>query len=68
MCQVCIGARRLDKLCEVQQSASDKYQESPGTIICTTCDVTKREDVKNLVKAAEEKLGDVDVIINCAGM
>ena len=41
-----MGARRLNKLGEVQQSVRDKYQESPGTIICTTCDVTKREDVK----------------------
>lgn len=63
-----MGARRLNKLGEVQQSAIDKYQESPGTIVYTTCDVTKRESVCNLVKEAEDKLGDVDVIINCAGM
>ena len=63
-----MGARRTDKLDEVQTSAIDKHPTSPGTIVYTKCDVTKRESVCNLVKEAEDKLGDVDVIINCAGM
>lgn len=63
-----MGARRLDKLAEVQTAASDKYPESPGKLIFTKCDVTKRDSVCDLVKEAEEKLGDVDVIINCAGV
>ena len=63
-----MGARRLDKLAEVQKTASDKHPESPGTLIYKQCDVTKRDSVCDLVKEAEEKLGDVDVIINCAGV
>ncbi|KAL7531657.1 hypothetical protein ACHAXR_005541, partial [Thalassiosira sp. AJA248-18] len=66
--QVCMGARRLEKLAEVQKAATDKYPESPGTLHFTQCDVTQRDSVCNLVKEAEEKLGDVDVIINCAGV
>ena len=63
-----MGARRLDKLGDVQSAACAKHPDSPGTLIYTKCDVTQRESVCNLVKEAEEKLGDVDVIINCAGV
>jgi len=66
--KVCMGARRLDRLAEVQKAASDKYPDSPGTILFTKCDVTQTESVHDLVKEAEDKLGDVDVIINCAGV
>ncbi|KAL9185114.1 hypothetical protein ACHAXT_002891 [Thalassiosira profunda] len=65
---VCMGARRLEKLAEVQKAASEKHPESPGSLIFTQCDVTKRESVCDLVKEAEEKLGDVDILINCAGV
>lgn len=63
--QVCMGARRLDKLSEVQKSACDKYPDSPGALLFKQCDVTQKDSVRDLVKEAEEKLGDVDVIINC---
>jgi len=66
--KVCMGARRLDKLGEVQKAALDKYPESPGTILFKQCDVTQSDSVSDLVKEAEDKLGDVDVIINCAGV
>jgi len=63
-----MGARRLDKLEEVQKTALIKHPDSPGQIVYTKCDVTQRESVCDLVKEAEEQLGDVDVIINCAGV
>lgn len=63
-----MGARRLDKLAEVQKAALIKHPDSPGQIVYTKCDVTQRESVCDLVKEAEEQLGDVDVIINCAGV
>ena len=66
--QVCMGARRLDKLAEVQKIATEKYPESPGTLIFKQCDVTQRESVCDLVKEAEDNLGDVDILINCAGV
>ena len=59
-----MGARRLDKLEEVQKTALIKHPDSPGQIVYTKCDVTQRESVCDLVKEAEEQLGDVDVIIN----
>ena len=63
-----MGARRLDKLAEVQKIATEKYPESPGTLIFKQCDVTQRESVCDLVKEAEENLGEVDILINCAGV
>ena len=63
-----MGARRLDKLAEVQKAASDKYPDSPGALHFKQCDVTQRQSLLDLVTEAEEKLGDVDVIINCAGV
>ncbi|GFH61074.1 hypothetical protein CTEN210_17550 [Chaetoceros tenuissimus] len=66
--KVCMGARRVEKLAEVKDAATAKYSESPGTLIYKACDVTQRDSVCELVQEAEEKLGDVDVIINCAGV
>lgn len=66
--KVCMGARRLDKLSEVQTAASDKYPESPGKLVVKQCDVTQRQSVIDLVQEAENKLGEVDVLINCAGV
>ena len=63
-----MGARRVDKLAEVQKLACDKHPDSPGTLLFKQCDVTNRDSVCGLVKEAEEKLGEVDVIINCAGV
>ena len=66
--KVCMGARRVEKLAEVKDAATAKYSESPGTLIYKACDVTQRDSVCGLVQEAEEKLGEVDVIINCAGV
>lgn len=37
-------------------------------LVYVKCDVTNREDVKNLVKTAVEKFGTVDVLVNNAGI
>lgn len=66
--KVCMGARRLDKLAEVQKFATDKHPDSPGKLLFRQCDVTQRESVQTLVDEAESQLGEVDVIINCAGV
>lgn len=68
--KVCIGARRLDKLQEVQSTILAKHgtDDNPGSCVYAACDVTSRSSVESLVKEAEDKLGDVDVLINCAGV
>jgi NADP-dependent 3-hydroxy acid dehydrogenase YdfG len=75
--KVCMGARRLDKLSEVQAAAKSKYgggsgsddnEPNPGVLIFQKCDVTDRHSVVELVAEATSQLGEVDVMINCAGV
>lgn len=66
--KVMMGARRLPQLTEVQTSAQTKYPDSPGKLAVKECDVTSESSVAELVKAAETDLGEVNVLINCAGV
>jgi short-subunit dehydrogenase len=56
---VVLGARSKDKL---DQAAA----EIPGSLAIVT-DMTKPEDVKNLINQTKEKFGRIDVLINNAG-
>lgn len=61
--QVALAARREDALIEVREGLSG----GDGSIIVPT-DVTDREQVRSLVARAEEELGPVEILINCAGV
>ena len=50
----------LDVLCEEYGNLTE--------IQGVKCDVTKREDLEKLVKAAEDKYGKIDILINGAGV
>ena len=58
-----LAARRLDALREVQSG----LVEGAGSIVAAT-DVTERGQVASLVARAEQELGPVDVLVNCAGV
>lgn len=60
---VALAARREEALLEVREGLSD----SDGSIIVPT-DVTDREQVRSLVARAEEELGPVEILVNCAGV
>lgn len=60
---VTLAARRKESLVKVQSSLEDGSR----SIIVPT-DVTDRGQVKSLVARAEEELGPVDVLVNCAGV
>ena len=60
---VALAARREEALLEVREGLSDSY----GSIIVPT-DVTDREQVRSLVARAEEELGPVEILVNCAGV
>eukprot|EP00242_Pyramimonas_sp_CCMP2087_P008079 CAMPEP_0198201924 /NCGR_PEP_ID=MMETSP1445-20131203/4952_1 /TAXON_ID=36898 /ORGANISM="Pyramimonas sp., Strain CCMP2087" /LENGTH=261 /DNA_ID=CAMNT_0043872583 /DNA_START=165 /DNA_END=950 /DNA_ORIENTATION=+ len=64
-CAVALAARRVDKLAEVEAEIN---AAGNGKAISVATDVTKRADVRALVKAAEETLGPVDIMVNCAGV
>lgn len=59
-----LGARREDRI----QKLVEELTENGGKAIALTTDVTKVEQVKNLVDLAVETYGRVDVIINNAGL
>lgn len=63
-----MGARRLGELEKTQMMVSAECPGSAGKTLCVRCDVTKREDVVNLAKAAESSLGPCDILVNCAGV
>lgn len=59
-----LGARRVEKLKKVESEILALKAE----VISVATDVSKSEDVKNLAKAALEKFGRIDVLINNAGV
>jgi NADP-dependent 3-hydroxy acid dehydrogenase YdfG len=61
---VVLGARRADRL----QSLADELTGRGGKALPVTTDVTDREQVKELVDAAVQTYGRVDVMINNAGL
>jgi NADP-dependent 3-hydroxy acid dehydrogenase YdfG len=59
-----LGARRSDRL----QALVDRIAGAGGEAIHARTDVTRREDLMNLVKVACAKFGKLDVLINNAGI
>ena len=60
-----IGARNFDPLKETADEIAKQFKVKVEPV---ACDVTKLEDLENLVKVAKEKFGKVDILINCAGV
>ncbi|WP_207636830.1 SDR family NAD(P)-dependent oxidoreductase [Clostridium sp. DL-VIII] len=58
--QVVVTARDIEKLKEL----TDAY---PDKAYAVSLDVSKLEDIKHLVKAAYDKFGIIDVLVNNAG-
>ena len=62
---VALAARREDALLEVQSGLESR--EGKESIVAPT-DVTNRDQVRSLVSRAEEELGPVEILVNCAGV
>ena len=60
---VALAARREDALLEVRESLA-----GIGRGIIVPTDVTDREQVRSLIARAENELGPVEILINCAGV
>jgi len=58
--QAVVTARNTDAVKEIV----DAY---PDTALAVRLDVTKDEDIKNAVRAAAERFGNIDVLVNNAG-
>ncbi len=61
---VVISARRKAALDEV----ADKITAAGGKVLAVPTDISKDGDCRALMKAAEEKFGSVDVLVNNAGV
>jgi NADP-dependent 3-hydroxy acid dehydrogenase YdfG len=61
---VVLGARRLGRL----EALAARIANVGGEAACASTDVSRREDVSNLVKLACERYGKLDVLINNAGV
>lgn len=61
---VVLGARRLDRL----NAIAEDIRKDGGHAHAVATDVTKREDVQNLLQEALKTYGKVDVIVNNAGI
>lgn len=61
---VVLAARREEKLQEVKQT----IEKNGGNAIVVKTDVKVRQQVKDLIKAAEDSYGPVDILVNNAGV
>lgn len=61
---VVLGARSTDKI----EKISEEINSKGGKSLAVTTDVTKVEQVKNLVDSAINKFGKIDVLLNNAGL
>lgn len=62
--KVALGARRAERL----DTLVAEIRAAGGEAIAVTTDVTKRADVKNLVDTAVSTFGQIDVLLNNAGV
>jgi len=63
--QVFISDIHEGRLQKAQDTLESETGQRPD---CAICNVTQQPDVENLIKAASEALGGIDVIINNAGL
>lgn len=62
--KVVISARRKDKLEEVAR----EIEESGGDVLVVQCDISKPEDAKRLIEETLNEYGQIDVLVNNAGI
>lgn len=62
--KVVLGARREERLAELAKEITN----AGGEVAYHATDVSKRGDMRELVKAAVERFGKLDVLINSAGV
>jgi NADP-dependent 3-hydroxy acid dehydrogenase YdfG len=58
-----LAARRLEVLEDIKKGLANQDK-----VLCVKCDVTKQEDLENLVNSSIDKFGRIDVVVNGAGV
>ena len=59
--EICISGRNSEELNSLNNTVNQECK-------IITCDLTKDNDITNLVKGAEEELGQIDILVNNAGI
>jgi len=62
--KIVLGARRLDRL----EALAARIRKMGGDVVYASTDVTRREDLSNLVALACNQYGRLDVLVNNAGI
>jgi len=52
----------------LKETADEIAKKHKVEVLAVSCDVTKLEDLENLVNRTKEKFGQADILINCAGV
>jgi ketoreductase len=60
---VVLVSRTLEQL----EKVSNEISELDGKSICFTCDISKQENVEEMVSKVMQKVSKIDVLVNCAG-
>lgn len=63
-CHVALAARRLDAL----EAVKRRLVVREGKVIIRKTDVTSKQQVDELLQAANDELGPVDILVSCAGV
>lgn len=63
-CHVALGARRLDAL----KAVKGRLVMREGKAIIRRTDVTDKAQVESLLRAANDELGPIDILVSCAGV
>jgi len=63
-CHIALAARRTEAL----ESVKRRLVVREGKVITRQTDVTDKTQVEALVRAAEQELGPVDILVSCAGV
>ena len=68
--KVVLAARSIDKLEKIAEEINERFnsQQSTSKVLCVKTDVTKEEDCKNLVEQTVKHFGNIDVLVNNAGI
>lgn len=63
-CKLVIGARNPVELADAQEELERRGAE----VLVRRCDVANRDEVTALVSAAQERFGQIDIVVNVAGL
>lgn len=56
-------------LTDKDQAALDKASaDLPGDVLCVAADMTRQDEVDALVKAGEDRFGQIDIVVHAAGV